>query len=100
MGVAADVFSRLETAPENWMDTDGIKIIRGYDASNGALGAIAEAQRGAHDFVDDEGIDERAAFLQVEDIGPGEIGMASLAASGSGDGEQLFLMSYERVGTE
>src|SRR5258708_1847263 len=100
MGVAAQVFSRLETAPKNRVDADGFKIIRGYDASDGALGAIAEAQRGAHDFVYDEGVDERATLLQVEDIGPGDISVASLAASGSSDGEKLFLMSYERVGAE
>ncbi len=42
MGVASHVFPRLETAPKNRMDADGVKIIRGYDTSDGALGAIAE----------------------------------------------------------
>src|SRR5229473_8209257 len=82
------------------MDADGVKIIGGYDASDGALGAIAEAERGAHDLGDDEGVDERAAFLQVEEVGPGDIGVARLAASGPGDGEKSFLVSYERVGAE
>src|SRR5713226_6834011 len=100
MGVAAHVFAGLKAAPENWMDADGVKIIRGYDASDSALGAIAEAERGAHDFGHDKGVDERAALLQVEQVGPGDTGRASLAASGSGEGEEPFLMSYERIGTE
>src|SRR5260370_27387918 len=100
MGVASHVFPRLEAAPQNRMDADGVKIIGGYNAADGALGAIAEAESGAHDFGDDEGVDERAAFLQIEQVGPGDIGVASLAASGSGDGEKSFLVSYERVGAE
>src|SRR5712692_1810630 len=82
------------------MDANGVKIIRGYDASDGALGAIAEAERGAHDFGHDEGVDEGAAFLQVEDVGPGDIGRASFTASSSRDCEESFLASDQRVGTE
>src|ERR1700687_2695709 len=100
MGVAAHVFSRLETAPENWTDADGVKIIGGYDASDGALGAIAEAERGAHDFGHDEGVDEGAAFLQVEQVGPGDRGRAGFAARGSSEGGESFLMSDQRVRAE
>src|SRR5467141_2700183 len=100
MGLAAHIFACLETAPENRMDADGVKIIRGYDASDGAFGAVAEAERDAHDLGDDEGVDERAVFLQVKEVGPGDRGVASLAASGPGDGEKPFLVSDQRVGTE
>src|ERR1700687_5545938 len=100
MGVASSVFAGLETAAKKRMESDGVKIIRGYDASDGALGAIAKAERRRHDFVHDEGVDERAALLQIEEVGPGGICVASLAASGSGDGEKPFLVSYKRIGTE
>src|SRR5713226_1813376 len=82
------------------MDANGVKIIRGYDASDGALGAIAEAERGAHDFGHDEGVDEGAAFLQVEDVGPGDIGRASFTASSSRDCEESFLVNHKGVGAE
>src|SRR5258707_6356894 len=100
MGVASHVFPRLEAAPQNRMDADGVKIIGGYNASDGALGAIAEAESGAHDFGDDEGVDQRAVLLQIKEVGPRDISVPRLAASGSGDGEQPFLVSNQRVGAE
>src|ERR1700686_128243 len=100
MGVASDVFAGLETAAKNRIHPNCVKIIRGYDAASEALGTIAEAERRAHDFVHDEGVDQRATLLQIEDVGPGNAGRAGLATSGSGERDKLFLVSYERVRTE
>src|SRR6202035_1217835 len=100
MGVASHIFAGLETAAKNRMHPNCVKIIRGYDASAEALGTIAEAERRTHDFVHDEGIDQRATLSQIEDVGPGNAGMAGLAASGSRERDKLFLVGYERVGTE
>src|SRR5712664_51849 len=100
MSVASNIFPGLETAPKNRTNADGVKIIRRHDASDGALRAIAKAECGAHDFVHDKGVDQRAALLKVKEIGPGDIGRAGLAASGSGEGEKPFLVRYKGVGTE
>src|SRR6266852_5801891 len=97
MGIASDIFALLKSAPEDGMDTDGVKIICGNDASSGDLGTVADAEGGAHDFGDDERVDERASFLQVEQVGPGSIVGAGFAARGSGEGGQLFLVGYQRV---
>src|SRR6266478_3864589 len=100
MGIASEIFAWLKSAPENGMDTDGVKIICGDDAASGDLGAVADAEGSAGDFGDDERVDERAIFLQVEQFGPGNIVGADLATGGSGEGSQLFLVRYQRVGTE
>src|SRR5256885_3049290 len=47
-------------AAENRVHSDGIKIIRGDDAAGGALGAIADAERGAGNFADEDRFAERA----------------------------------------
>src|SRR5882757_9714630 len=100
MGIASEIFARLKSAPEDGMDTDGVKIICGDDAASGDLGAVADAEGSAGDFGDDERVDERATFLQVEQFGPGNIVGTNFAARGSGEGGQLFLVRYQRVGTE
>src|SRR4029077_1406607 len=70
MSVAPRLLAWLEAAAENRMYPDGIKIICGYDAPRSDFGAVADAQSGPHDFGDNEGINERATSLQVEDVGP------------------------------
>src|SRR6266705_1135639 len=100
MGVAPGILARLEAAAENGMDSDGVKIIRRYDASGGDLGAIADAESRAHDFGHNEGVKECAAPLQIEEIRPGKTGRLGLAARRAGESEQLLLMGYRRVGTK
>src|SRR5882724_10224798 len=100
MGVASEIFARLKSAAEDGMDTDGVKIICGDDAAGGDLGTVADAEGSAGDFGDDERVDERATFLQFEQFGPGNIVGSGFAAGGSGEGSQLFLVRYQRVGTE
>src|SRR4029077_9910517 len=82
------------------MDADSVKVIRRYDASDGALGAIAEAEGGAHDFGHDEGVDQGAVFLQVEQIGPGDPRRAGLATRGSRKGGEPLLVRDQRVRSE
>src|SRR5260370_537558 len=43
MGVPPRVFAGLESAAKNWMDAERIKIIRRYDASYGAFGAVIDS---------------------------------------------------------
>src|SRR5882762_10306444 len=100
MGIASEIFAWLKSAPKDGMDADGVKIIGGDNAASGDLSAVADAEGSARDFGDDERVDERATFLQVEQFRPGDIVGAGFAARGSGEGSQLFLVRYERVGTE
>src|SRR5260370_881521 len=99
MSVASHIFSRFESAPKNRMDSDGVKVVRRYNAPNGALGAIAEAESGAHNLAHKKCIKQRATSLQVQEIRPGD-GSTRLAASGSAEGQQLLLVRYGRVRTE
>src|SRR5713226_7668445 len=100
MGVAPGVFARLESTAQNGMDTDGIKIIRRDDASCRDLGAVADAEGRAHDFGHDEGVNQSAVPLQIEEIRPGSKGRARFASRRSGKSEQLLLVGYRRVRTE
>src|SRR5712691_10685609 len=100
MSVASHVFSGLETAPKNRMDSDGIEIVRRYDAANGALGAVTDAEGGSHDFVHNKCVKHRAAPLQIEQIRPRKSSSASFAARRSSESEQLLMVGYRRVGTE
>src|SRR5256885_3273065 len=47
------VFLWKKSAAENRVHSDGVKIIRGYDAADGALGTLADAERGAGNFADE-----------------------------------------------
>src|SRR5256885_816187 len=76
MRVTTGVFAGLEGAPEQRVNSEGVKIICRNDAAGGDLGAISEAERSAHDFADDEGIDELAVLLEVEKVWPGNGGAA------------------------
>jgi len=57
MGIASEIFTWLKSAPEDGMDTDGVKIICGDDAASGDLSAVADAEGSARDFGDDERVD-------------------------------------------
>src|SRR5713226_3617179 len=100
MGVAPGVFARLESTAQNGMDTDGIKIIRRDDASCRDLGAVADAEGRAHDFGHDEGVNQSAVPLQIEEIRPGSKGRARFAARRPSEGQQLLLVGYCRVWAE
>ena len=47
------IFLWKKSAAENRVHSDGIKIIRGYNAADGALGTLADAERGAGNFADE-----------------------------------------------
>src|SRR2546427_4225800 len=82
------------------MDPDGAKIVRRYDASNRALGPVADAESRAHNFGHNKCVKQRATPLQVNEIWPRNISRARLAACRSGEGEQPLLVGYGRVRTE
>src|ERR1700737_3707167 len=100
MGVAPHVFAGLESAPKNWMNPDGIKIVRRYDASSGDLGAVASAERRPHNFRYKKCVKQRATPLQVEEIWPRNRRSASLPGRRSAEGEQPLLVDYCWVRTQ
>src|SRR5216684_6831807 len=100
MSVPPRVFAGLEPAAKNGMDPDSIKIVRGHDAPRGALGTVSDAESGTHDFGHDEGVNQSAVPLQIEEIRPGSTGRARFAARRPSEGEQLLLVGYRRVGAE
>ena len=59
VSVAAEVFGGFEPAPQDRMDSQRVEIVGRDDAAGGALGAVADAERGARDPVHDERV-ERA----------------------------------------
>jgi len=70
MGVAPGVLRRLEPAPQDGTDSQGLEIVGRHDAAGGVLGPVADAERGAEDAVDDEHVDQLAVPLEVLDVGP------------------------------
>src|SRR3989442_12775582 len=82
------------------MDPDGAKIVRRYDASNRALGPVADAETRAHNFGLNKCVKQRATPLQVNEIWPRNISRARLAACRCGECEQPLLLGYGRVRTE
>src|SRR6266404_4264948 len=100
MSVPPCVLAGLESAAKNRMDPDGIKIVGGHDAPSGALGTVSDAERGTHDFGHDEGVNQNAVPLQIDEIRPGSKGRARFAAGRPGKSEQLLLVGYRRVRTE
>src|SRR5579859_1994442 len=100
MRASPSVLARLESAPENRMDPDGIKIVRRYDAPRGALGAIADAESRPRDFAHKQSVKKRGTPLQIDEVWPGKSITARLAARRSTNSEQSLLMTYRRVRTE
>src|ERR1700733_4680471 len=96
--VAAGVLTWLEASPHEGTDTEGIEIVSGDDAAGGAGGAVAAVERGAHDAVRDEGVDQGAVPLEVLKVGPGDV--SPLAAIHPGDGDQAILCDYQRERAE
>jgi len=58
------VVGQEATAEHGW-NADGVEVIGGDDAAGGALGTIADAERGTSDFADEERLAEAAASLEV-----------------------------------
>src|SRR5580700_6297922 len=98
MRVAAGVFARLKTAPQNGMDSNRVKIVCGDDASGHNLGAFANAQIRSGYFADKEGLTQRAASLHVEEIGPRRFGFFVTHRSSQCD--QALLVRNERIRTQ
>jgi len=63
MRTLSPVFAGEEAAAEHGGNADGVEVVGGDDAAGGALGTIADAQRGAGDFADEERLAEGAASL-------------------------------------
>src|SRR6266478_1917071 len=72
MRALSGIFVGQEAAAEYGGNADGVEVVGGDDAAGGALGTIADAERGAGDFADEERLAEGAASLEVLEIGPGE----------------------------
>ena len=52
--VAPHIFARLESAPPNGMNSDGVKIICRYDTAGCALGPVADAESSSHNLADNK----------------------------------------------
>src|SRR5271154_6277996 len=63
MRAAGCIFSRQKSAAEDGVHADGVKIIRGNNASESSFGALPDAERGACDFADEKRIEQRAVPL-------------------------------------
>src|SRR6266478_481029 len=102
MSVPPCVFASLEPASNNGMDSNGIKIIRRYDASCRDLGPVTDAERRSHDFRYKKCVKQRATPLQVEEIWPRNQRSASLLARRSAEGEQNadFVARFPRLAEE
>ncbi len=97
---ASHVFARQESAAQDGMHTDGVEIVGRDDASDGALGTVADAERCAGDLTHKQCVEKGAVFPQVEKVGPGKRGCAGFAASGSSQRHESFLVHDRRIGAE
>src|SRR5258708_4074526 len=100
MSVSSCVFARLESAAENRMHPDCIKIVRRYDAPRRAFGPLADAQSGPSNLGHKKRVNLRAVLLQIEKIWPGNVISFGPAAHRCGDSHQPLLVDYGRVRTE
>ena len=96
MRVAFRAFFGAKSAAENWPHAEGVKIIRGHNSSDRALGAIASAQRCARNFIDNERLKERRVLFKIEKVGIGK--SASLPATDcAAQRNHPVLMCDERI---
>ena len=72
MSFAAHIFFRLESAAQNRAHADRIKVVCGNDASDRAFGSIANAECRRRQLAHNEGLDQRAAPLEVDAIRIGQ----------------------------
>src|SRR4029077_7147111 len=87
MRVATDVFTGFEAAAEDRTDTNRVEIVRRHHAAGDALRAIAERERGAGDLLADERVGERAAPLEILEVGPRHV-VSPAAAVGAAERDQ------------
>src|SRR5580704_654759 len=100
MRVPPRVFTRLEAAPKNRMNANSIKIVRRYDASGSALGAVADTEGSPRNLAHKKSVKKRGTPLQIGEVWPGKRCAASFAALRSTESEQSLLMTYRRVRTK
>jgi hypothetical protein len=70
MGVASRLFGGLESAPQHRTDPKRVKIIRRDHVPGHALGPFVDAERGPHNLVLDQRVDQRAIPPKINEIGP------------------------------
>ena len=91
MRIAARVLPGFESASEDRPDAQRVEVVRGHDASSRVFRAIPNAQCRPHDLVPNEGIDQLAASLKVEKIGPRKIRITGRASRRRADGDEPVL---------
>src|SRR5204862_179806 len=97
MSVATFAFLRPKASTENRFYSKRIEIIRGNDSTRNALGAIAHAQRCAHDPIDDERLEKHGIFFVIEEFGIRESRISRCAACCRIQREHAVLMRDERI---
>src|SRR6202011_2296050 len=66
----------------------------------GSLGTVADAECGPGDPVRDKSVDQCAVLLEIDEVGPSDIGVARLGAIRSGDRHQSLLVGDSREWTQ
>src|SRR5207253_64503 len=94
------VFLRLETASQYGTHSQSVEVIRGDDATRGYRSVIADAERSAHDLVDDEGIEELAILLEIAKVRPGDSVPLASRAIRSGNRHQPLLAGHHGEWTQ
>src|SRR5258708_38910980 len=107
MTIAAPVFFRPESSPENGMDSESIEIVRGDDAADSDFRPVADVERSSGDAFGDKPVHQRGLFLKVEKVRPGNIGVTQVAFAFSvafrfcsRKRHHSLLVGYSRKGTK
>src|ERR1043166_1486282 len=100
MRALALILSGQEAAAERRGYADGGEIVGGDDATGGALGAIANAERGASNLADEGAFAQRAASLEILEIRPGKRGAFAFASGSTGYSNQAFLVDDSGIRAE
>jgi len=100
VGVLPDVFARLESAAENRMYPNGVKIIRRYDAPCRDLGPVADAESRAIILLTKNASNSVQFLCKSAKSGHERAVWPDSPRGRSGEGKQLLLVGYRRVRTE
>ena len=84
--------------PRIGLNTERVEVICRNDSTRGTFGAIADAERGARDSIDNERLEKRGVFLEIEKIGIGKAFLIRSSLSGTKERDHSVLVRDQRVG--
>ena len=97
MRVSPLAFFRFEAASHNRTHAKGIEIVRRNDSADRALRPVANAERRAHDLIDNERFKQRRIFFEIEKVWIRKRSALLRAARCADEREHPVLMRHERV---